>query len=453
MGNLYSHLVFRPPPICSYQSHNGLLQYIYPTPEGLPHVHSTPIIWLLNNLHFRIPCVIISPPNASDYFAIYAHQNGEDLGSAVIDAHMLAYGMGVRVLAFEYSGYGLSERPRIPYPSRFVFANGVKPSLEDDDRKRAEPSEKACCSDITAAYAYLVEQCGIKPSNIILFGRSIGSGPAVYCASTKTVGGLVLISPIASAVRVPLKKLNFTLPFIDTFPNIDRAAKIKCPVLLVHGDMDEIVPKLHGERIFEKLKQTGNAVTPLWIPGANHNNVVEDFHSIVFGRYLTFLDELNLMKAARKSVDDAPRHRVFPQRQKRSDRKQTPRRQRPLSCLRPPPRISLENFSTCAANGDQFSPRDSRTLKAWKTLSPLNCLSKKQDITNPIMDLSDMGIVTPGRRSMSSPIDPSDIDIPFRPSLTSREGFHMQAASWDIFRKSMEQANRQVFIKRRTNFI
>ncbi|PXF42437.1 Protein ABHD17B [Gracilariopsis chorda] len=296
MGQLYSHLVFRPPQFCTYQCTQGRIKYVVPDEDGLPSVHSTDLFWLQTALNFRIPCAFIRRPQ-SQYVVIYAHTNAEDLGDSIVHAHIIARTLNVDVIAFEYSGYGLSERP----PRRlFAHTNPrpgrrVHPSLSVHARKRAEPSEKAVCADILAVYAYLTESCNVAPENILIFGRSIGSGPAVYCAVTRPIRGLVLIAPIASAVRVPLKRLNVTLPFIDTFPNIDRAAKIECPVLVIHGDIDDIVPKLHGEKLFRKLNRKGCAVNPLWIPNARHNNVVEDFSSLVFGRYLTFLDELKLM--------------------------------------------------------------------------------------------------------------------------------------------------------------
>ncbi|CAN8073982.1 unnamed protein product [Agarophyton chilense] len=296
MGQLYSHLVFRPPQVCSYQCTQGRIKYVVPDDDGLPTVHSTDLFWLQTSLNFRIPCAFIRHPR-SQYVVIYAHTNAEDLGDSIVHAHMISRTLNVDVVAFEYSGYGLSERP-----TRKLFQHNapragqrVVPSLSERERKRAEPSEKAICADIMAVHTFLTDTCAVAPDNILVFGRSIGSGPAVYCAINRPIRGLVLIAPIASAVRVPLKRLNITLPFIDTFPNIDRAAKIQCPVLVVHGDIDDIVPKLHGEKLFRKLNRNGCAVNPLWVPNARHNNVVEDFSSLVFGRYLTFLDELKLI--------------------------------------------------------------------------------------------------------------------------------------------------------------
>lgn len=311
MGHFYSHLVFRPPSVVSYQSADGCIKYVVPDDDGLPRIHDAQLVWLINGLNIRIPCAWIRQPHA-EFVVLYAHQNGEDLGSSICDAHVLSYGLGVDVFAFEYSGYGLSEKlkptglhlPRHNYLHHRHDSREI--SLSDPperEQQKAEPSEKACCSDIDAAYDYLTQQCDVSPSKIIVFGRSIGSGPAVHLASTRKVGGLVLIAPIASAVRVPLKKLNVTLPFVDTFPNIDRANRIHCPVLVVHGAMDELVPKLHGEKLFEKFRRSGYAVKPLWIPEAKHNNVVEDFHSVVFSRYLTFLEELKTMAAKEGPLD------------------------------------------------------------------------------------------------------------------------------------------------------
>lgn len=299
---------------------------------------------------------------------------------------MISHGLGIDVLAFEYSGYGLSEKlPRTHYPSHSRDGHVVTPSLLDEDRQRAGPSEKACCSDITAVYLYLTQQCNVHPTKIIIFGRSIGSGPAVYCASTRTVAGLVLISPIASAVRVPLKKLNVTLPFIDTFPNIDRVSKITCPVLVVHGDMDELVPKLHAEKLLEKIKQNGLAVSPLWIPTAQHNNVVEDFHSIVFGRYISFLDELKAIRGDRKSLDDDPaicagrRNQIDCERSRppaptRSQRSQIP-------CLRPPrpPRRSPSNFPNSRLSPHDHTPDLRSSFSDSDILSHVICFRRQSD--------------------------------------------------------------------------
>jgi len=154
----------------------------------------------------------------------------------------------VNIMAYDYSGYGKS--------------NGT-------------PSEKNCYTDIEAAYKYLVEERRIQPEQIVLYGRSLGSGPSCYLAAktageNRSIAGVILQSPLLSAYRVAFN-FRFTLPG-DRFPNIDYATRIKCPVFIVHGTQDEVVPFWHGQSLFMALQQCWRA-KPFWVEGAGHNNI------------------------------------------------------------------------------------------------------------------------------------------------------------------------------------
>ena len=104
--------------------------------------------------------------------------------------------------------------------------------------------------DIETVYMYLTENLEIDPDTILLYGRSIGSGPTCYLAENYPVAGVILHCAIASALRV-IFDLRWTLPF-DKFPNVDRVTKIESPVFVIHGRRDEIVPFRHGEALHEK---------------------------------------------------------------------------------------------------------------------------------------------------------------------------------------------------------
>lgn len=284
MGQLYSHLVFRPPNPTTYDSKGGQMRYVCKDSKtGLPIVRSATIVWLKTAVGSLIPAAWVRKPK-SQHVILFAHSNGDDLGIAMVEAQRLADALDVSVLAFDYTGYGISELP--PRAKRYGKA---KPSLLESDRLRATPSELACYADIHAAYTYLARDCSIPPRNIILVGRSIGSGPVVHCAARNPVGGVVLVAPIASAVRVALRRVNVTLPLIDVFANIDKVARIRCPVLVVHGDRDELVPIRHAQLLLARAR---TAVEPLFIPSAAHNNVVEDNQSLVFRRCRGFLREV-----------------------------------------------------------------------------------------------------------------------------------------------------------------
>lgn len=100
-------------------------------------------------------------------------------------------------------------------------------------------------------FLYLTSDLGIPPENIILFGRSIGSGPSCYLAEKyQNIGGLILHAGLMSALRVIFSNLRWTLPF-DKFPNIDRIPNIKCPTFIIHGLRDEIVHVNHARRLWQ----------------------------------------------------------------------------------------------------------------------------------------------------------------------------------------------------------
>jgi pimeloyl-ACP methyl ester carboxylesterase len=97
---------------------------------------------------------------------------------------------------------------------------------------------------------FLVGEKSIPQNKIIVFGTSLGTGPSTWIASQEGANfrGLVLQSPFTSVVRikVPMK----SLAFFDMFENIDRIEKVKCPVFIIHGRQDEVVPFDHAEVVY-----------------------------------------------------------------------------------------------------------------------------------------------------------------------------------------------------------
>eukprot|EP00698_Gefionella_okellyi_P012234 TRINITY_DN3285_c0_g1_i2.p2 TRINITY_DN3285_c0_g1~~TRINITY_DN3285_c0_g1_i2.p2 ORF type:complete len:131 (+),score=27.22 TRINITY_DN3285_c0_g1_i2:725-1117(+) len=101
-------------------------------------------------------------------------------------------------------------------------------------------------------------------------GRSVGTGPTVHEAARQPAAscflGVMLISPLLSAFRVGLGR---TLPF-DKFCNIDKIGKIECPVFILHGDSDEVVPFAHGQELHKRCKKP---FPPWWMRHIGHNNI------------------------------------------------------------------------------------------------------------------------------------------------------------------------------------
>ena len=171
---------------------------------------------------------------------LYAHGNAEDLGQLAPYLEELRR-TGFAVLAFDYRGYGMSTG--------------------------SPPSAKGATSDMEAVYRHAVKTLAIPPSRIVLFGRSVGSGPATDLASRVPIGGLVLESAFVSAFRV-LTRVSL-LPF-DRFHNLRHIRRVRAPVLVIHGTADEVIPASHGRLLYEAAGQPRQA---LWIDGAHHNDV------------------------------------------------------------------------------------------------------------------------------------------------------------------------------------
>ena len=104
------------------------------------------------------------------------------------------------------------------------------------------------------------------------FGESLGTGVATRLASEHAPAGLILRSPFTSLVAVgryhyPLLPVRLLLR--DRFPSIDQAAQIRCPVLVIAGDRDSVVPIDVTRRLYAAF--TGPK-TLIEIPGADHND-------------------------------------------------------------------------------------------------------------------------------------------------------------------------------------
>ena len=119
---------------------------------------------------------------------------------------------------------------------------------------KGEPSEEKILEDTEAMYDYLIHELEFEPKNIILFGRSIGSGPATWLASQKEVGILALMSAFTS-IRGVVRDLagNFLQYLIkERFNNLENMAKVKCPAFIVHGLMDTFISYKHSQDLYSK---------------------------------------------------------------------------------------------------------------------------------------------------------------------------------------------------------
>ena len=94
----------------------------------------------------------------------------------------------------------------------------------------------------------------VKPSDIIVFGRSIGSGPASWLASKRRVGMLVLMSAFTSIRAVVRDILGAVAQYLvrERFCNIELMAKVTAPVFFVHGLQDNLISYRHSQALKSK---------------------------------------------------------------------------------------------------------------------------------------------------------------------------------------------------------
>ncbi|MGC2696579.1 MAG: alpha/beta hydrolase [Candidatus Angelobacter sp.] len=186
----------------------------------------------------KISAVYLPNPSAK-FTLLVSHGNAEDLGD---DRNWLANlrRAGFNVFAYDYEGYGTSE---------------------------GKPTEKAVYEDVAAAYDFLAVDLKTAPDSIIIFGRSVGTGPATYIAARRPSAGLILQSPFVSAFRV-LTRVPL-LPF-DKFPNYKYIRHVHCPVLIMHSHADSVIAFWHGQKMFDLANQPKRA---FWPTNADHNEM------------------------------------------------------------------------------------------------------------------------------------------------------------------------------------
>jgi len=124
-----------------------------------------------------------------------------------------------------------------------------------------------------------------KESEIIVYGRSLGTGIATYVASKNNPKQLILETPYYSIAdvakqRFPIYPINLLLKY--KFPSYKFIKSVQCPISIYHGSADKVVPYTSGQKLFsEAPKLLAKLIT---IDGGRHNNLVS---------YKTYLEEIN----------------------------------------------------------------------------------------------------------------------------------------------------------------
>jgi hypothetical protein len=162
---------------------------------------------------------------------------------AVIAAHLVD--AGYNVCLFDYRGYG---------------GNG------------GSPSEAGLLVDGRAVRAAIGARPDVDYRRIVYLGESLGTGVAVALAVEASPLALVLRSPFTSITDVAAHHYWF-LPvralLRDRFDSRVRIGQVGCPIAIVAGDRDRVIPIGFSRRLFDAAPQPKTFVT---VPGADHND-------------------------------------------------------------------------------------------------------------------------------------------------------------------------------------
>ena len=181
---------------------------------------------------------------------LYLHGNAGNLTHRM-DQMRAIPAAGSALLMLEYRGYGKSE---------------------------GSPSEKGLYADAEAGYEYLLG-VGYPAERIVVHGESMGTAVAVDLASRRRCGGVVLEAPFTSARDMSWRVLPVLGPLVAFGWNSkQKIAGIRAPLLIIHGDRDEIIPFEQGRALFEAAR---GAKTFWTVEGAGHNDLLQ----MAGGRY------------------------------------------------------------------------------------------------------------------------------------------------------------------------
>ena len=135
-----------------------------------------------------------------------------------------------------------------------------------------KPSEAAIVADALLAYDYL-RKAGIAPDDIIAYGESLGSGVAVQLAAARPVSALILDAPYTSLPDIGKHLYPFAPVatfMVDRFESKEHIAKVKAPILILHGTNDTTIPIELGRSLFDAAPEPKEMAA---IQGAGHSDI------------------------------------------------------------------------------------------------------------------------------------------------------------------------------------
>ncbi len=222
-----------------------LVYYPMPYPQGewnLQAQSGARDLWFATRDGIRLNAWWFPQPG-SRLATLFLHGNAGNVTHR-IDHALRINSAGSSVLVLDYRGYGKS---------------------------KGHPTERGLHLDADAAYEALL-RLGYDPGQVLLHGESLGTAVAVELASRRPCAGLILESPLASLREMAATVVPILGPLVaNGFNTKKMIRRVRVPLLVVHGDADEIVPFSQGQAVFAAANQPKQ----FWrVPGAHHNDLL-----------------------------------------------------------------------------------------------------------------------------------------------------------------------------------
>ena len=176
-----------------------------------------------NNKTIFIPCCLIKSKENSPNFMIMYHGNGEIILDYIDLGLEFNSKFNMNILIIEYKGY-----------SCYL----------------GEVDSDSILEDSLFIYDYIKKLFNIQDNNIYVFGRSMGTAPAVYLSSKRNPKSTILVSAFESIKNIG--KVFKEDEFEDIFKSIDSIQQVKNPILIIHGKKDPLILYKNSENLYEK---------------------------------------------------------------------------------------------------------------------------------------------------------------------------------------------------------
>jgi len=152
-----------------------------------------------------------------------------------------------------------------------------------------KPNEKGLYDDASSAVKWLKSK-GVFENDIIIYGESLGTGVAVEIAQNKNFAGVILESPFTSMIDVGKAKypyLPVSLLLKDKYESIKKIKNINIPILIMHGEVDNVVPFYMGKKMYELANH------PKYSYFTKYDDHMMEFNENLLNRLKEFINSLN----------------------------------------------------------------------------------------------------------------------------------------------------------------